>query len=118
MLASVIDHRPQALRAPHGANWIEIDWPDAKARRIPTVILRGYCPCAHCQGHGGPIEFQPGRDSDLIDLGEVGNYALRFGWGDGHDSGLYSFSYLRALSDLYQEHGDKLPEAIPQLHRG
>jgi DUF971 family protein len=80
--------------------------------------VRGYCPCANCQGHGGPVEFQPGRDSDLQDIREVGNYALCFVWADGHDSGIYSFEYLRSLSDLYQEYGDRLPDLVPQLHRG
>src|SRR5690606_37086266 len=89
--APVSLHRPLALRAPHGSKWIELDWSDAKARRIPTLILRGYCPCAGCQGHGGPVEFQIGRDHDLQDIREVGNYALCFGWADGHDSGIYSF---------------------------
>jgi DUF971 family protein len=27
----------------------------------------------------------------------VGNYALQFGWSDGHNTGIYSFEYLRAL---------------------
>ncbi len=31
------------------------------------------------------------------DIGEVGNYALRLTWGDGHSTGIYSFAYLREL---------------------
>jgi len=27
----------------------------------------------------------------------IGNYALHFGWSDGHDTGIYTFDYLRRL---------------------
>ena len=69
----------------------------------PHELLRGYCPCAQCQGHSGPIRFiaagagEPPERLELSDLGEVGNYALRLTWGDGHSTGLYSFQYLRRL---------------------
>jgi len=34
---------------------------------------------------------------ELDDISTVGNYALQLKWFDGHDSGLYSYKYLRAL---------------------
>jgi DUF971 family protein len=76
---------------------MEIDWADGHRSVLPHAILRGFCPCASCQGHQGPIRFQEGGDLELVDLEEVGNYALRLVWGDGHDTGLYSFRYLREL---------------------
>jgi DUF971 family protein len=30
----------------------------------------------------------------------VGNYALRIQWSDGHDTGLYTWKYLRELDEL------------------
>jgi DUF971 family protein len=48
----------------------------------------------------------------------VGNYALKLGWGDTHDSGIYAFRYLRRLGDLVEAHGPSLPEVMPELERG
>lgn len=106
---------PTGIKAPHGSQWFEISWADSSTTRLPNTILRGYCPCAGCQGHGGQITFQAGRDSDLKDIEPVGNYALRLVWGDAHGSGLYSFAYLRFLGDLYAEHGETLTQVFEVL---
>lgn len=88
---------PVGVKAPHGARVMEIEWRDGHKAILPHEILRGYCPCAVCQGHGGAIKFVPGGDLDLRDIQQVGNYALQFVWGDQHDTGIYDFRYLRSL---------------------
>jgi len=90
---------PVHVNAPHGSQVTEITWGDGHRCAYPNDILRGWCPCAHCQGHGGRIEFVPGGDSQLRVVEAVGNYALKLGWGDGHDTGLYTFEYLRDLCE-------------------
>jgi DUF971 family protein len=88
-----------AVRSPRGARVTEIDWGDGHKAVYPHAILRGYCPCAGCQGHAGTIQFVEanGVQLELEDIEPVGNYALRLQWFDGHGSGLYSYKYLRAL---------------------
>src|SRR5262245_33050980 len=88
---------PTGVKAPHGAKVMEIQWADGHKAVLPHEILRGYCPCAHCQGHGGTIKFVPGGNLEIRDIQQVGNYALQFVWGDSHDSGIYTFRYLRSL---------------------
>jgi DUF971 family protein len=95
----------KAVRAPHGATAMEIDWADGVTSRIEHWIIRGFCPCADCQGHAGPIRFVPeARDrassQQLRDIRRVGNYALELTWGDGHASGIYTFGHLRLLASL------------------
>lgn len=98
--------RPAGIRAPHGARILEITWPGhSEPDRLPHEILRGYCPCAGCQGHRAEIKFQAGHDLEIRDLSPVGNYALCFTWGDGHATGIYSFEYLWRLARLLEEHG-------------
>ncbi|MFO0547853.1 MAG: DUF971 domain-containing protein [Polyangiaceae bacterium] len=87
----------RGIKAPHGARVMEITWADGHRSPIPHEILRGYCPCAHCQGHGADIKYVAGGDLDLRDIEQVGNYGLSLRWGDQHDTGIYSFRYLRAL---------------------
>ena len=93
---------PTEVRAPRGARVLEIVFADGHVGQYPHELLRGFCPCAACQGHSGEIRFVEGGNLELTDLGEVGNYALRLTWGDGHSSGLYSFRYLRALCGCTQ----------------
>ena len=98
---------PTHVKAPRGGRVLEITWGDGHHALYPHEVLRGYCPCAGCQGHSGTIQFipggeiearlVPGGDLDLREIEQVGNYALRFVWGDRHETGIYTFRYLRAL---------------------
>lgn len=99
--------RPVRVKAPRNARVMEIAWADGHQGVYPHELLRGYCPCATCQGHSGTIKFIPGGEiearfkegGDLIvrEIEQVGNYALKFTWGDLHDTGIYTYKYLRAL---------------------
>ena len=108
--------KPVAIRSPRGGRTTEIDWADGHKSVYPHAVLRGYCPCAGCQGHTAEIRFLETRDDqlELEDLESVGGYALALKWFDGHSSGIYSFKYLRALCQCEAcgtpEHG-----ALPRL---
>lgn len=91
------EHTPLEIHAPRGGDQLLIAFEDGHEVVIPHSVLRGFCPCASCQGHSGEIRFVEGGDLTLADLAEVGNYALRLTWGDGHATGIYSFRYLRSL---------------------
>ncbi|MGZ3418584.1 MAG: gamma-butyrobetaine hydroxylase-like domain-containing protein [Polyangiales bacterium] len=88
---------PTAVRSPYKATTTEIDWADGHKGIYPHEILRGYCPCAGCQGHGIEIKFIPGGDITIKTIEPVGDYALALEWGDGHNTGIYTFRYLRDL---------------------
>lgn len=63
--------------------------------------LRLSCHCALC------VEEMSGRklldpktirsDVSPRQIVSIGNYAIKFDWSDGHNSGIYSFNDLRAL---------------------
>jgi DUF971 family protein len=96
--------KPLAIRSPRGARATEIDWADGHKSVYPHDVLRGYCPCAGCQGHSGEIAFfeTKGDQQQLDEIQSVGGYALALTWFDGHASGIYSFKYLRALCQCPQ----------------
>ncbi|HEX4517428.1 MAG TPA: DUF971 domain-containing protein [Polyangiaceae bacterium] len=111
-------HVPKAIRSPRGARTTEIDWADGHTGVYPHSILRGYCPCAGCQGHSGTITFIPYDEAhgslglEIDDMKPVGNYALEIVWFDGHASGIYSYTYLRALcqcAECHGPHGETIP---------
>lgn len=77
-----------------------ITWSDEHRSRYTWAILRARCPCATCAGEWGyrpprlrPEDLPPGIRA--LNLSRVGAYALRFEWSDGHDTGIYTFTYLR-----------------------
>ncbi len=104
----------KAIRSPRGARVTEIDWADGHKGVYPHEILRGYCPCAGCQGHSGTITFlkREGIALEIDDMQPVGNYALQIDWFDGHNSGIYSYIYLRSLCQCPEcsgPHGETIP---------
>lgn len=112
--------RPKGIRAPHGARVFEINWatPDGPVQhRLPHAILRGYCPCAGCQGHGGSVRFIPPPSEDLRELQPVGNYALSLVWGDHHSTGIYSFAFLWKLGELMDCLGEEGLKGLGELPR-
>lgn len=74
---------------------------------LALPLLRRACPCAICQGEPDAmgrivkpkIEYGP-KAFELIRLDVVGGYALQPTWGDGHNTGIYSFDYLSKLHEL------------------
>jgi DUF971 family protein len=106
---------PTGVKAPHGAKVFEMTFADGQTLRISHRLLRGYCPCAGCQGHGGGISFVEAGSPELREIKQVGNYALELGWGDAHATGIYTYRYLRQLFDLAAAPGEALPERHPEL---
>jgi DUF971 family protein len=84
----------------HGKSRVlEVTFSDGVGFRIPFELLRIYSPSAEVQGHGpGQEMLQTGkRDVTLVDLEQVGNYAVKPTFSDGHNSGLYTWAYLYEL---------------------
>lgn len=80
---------------------LRAEFDDGEAFDIPYALLRRESPSAEVQGHGpGQKRAVPHADSVLVTAAErVGRYAVRLSFDDGHDSGLYSWRYLRNLGE-------------------
>ncbi len=112
--------RPVGVRAPHGAKVFEISWQTGQTHALPHRVLRGFCPCAGCQGHSGTLRFVEPTGSlalELRDIEQVGQYALGLKWADGHTTGIYSFEYLFLLGSLLESRGAEALEAAGELPR-
>lgn len=79
-------------------NVLQILWDDDDLSHYPLEYLRGWCPCAACQGHGAERRYVEVKTPKLVSVSTVGNYALNPRWDDGHETGIYTFEYLRDLS--------------------
>ena len=81
-------------------NVLEIAWQDGLRARLPVPLLRGWCPCATCQGHAPGMVFHDHGDAiTLSHAEEVGAYALNLRFSDGHDGGIYTWTFLRQLAE-------------------
>lgn len=101
--------RPLDLQAI--GNDLAIKWDDGGESFIPLETLRRSCPCAGCQGEmdimgnvyrkagSGKAETLPAAAFQLRKMVTVGGYAIQPVWADGHNTGIYSFEYLRRLAD-------------------
>lgn len=88
---------------------LSIKWSDGGDSKIPLRVLRDNCPCASCQGETVLLKtYKPMQQPEfpgkyvLKSAQQVGHYALQVAWGDGHQTGIYTWDTLRHLSDLAQ----------------
>jgi DUF971 family protein len=86
---------------------LAIKWEDGGESFVPLEKLRRHCPCAGCRGevdimgklYKGPERPLTPQSFQLRGLTRIGTYALQPTWADGHNSGLYSFDYLKEVAD-------------------
>jgi DUF971 family protein len=83
---------------------LAIAWNDGTESYFDLEFLRRACPCAACGGEpdvlgnvSRPHVNYTEQSFHLAGFDLVGGYALQPRWGDGHSSGIYSFTYLRRL---------------------
>jgi DUF971 family protein len=79
---------------------LHIAFDDGKAVSIPFETLRVESPSAEVQGHGpGQKKKVTGKEKvGVVDAFPVGRYAVRIVFDDGHQTGIYSWDYLRQLA--------------------
>lgn len=90
---------PSEIRLNPARDLLTVAFEDGSRFELAAEYLRVESPSAEVRGHGGgPRTIVKGKqDVKISGLEPVGNYALRIGFDDGHDSGLYSWAYLFKL---------------------
>ena len=93
---------------------LSIKWADGASSQFPLDFLRKRCPCATCRDQREktsptPVQQQGGslslnilptdidRATQFGDAKLVGRYAIQITWGDGHNTGIYDFRFLRMI---------------------
>ena len=88
------------------AKTLELSYPGEVRATVPAELLRVYSPSAEVRGHSESERvLQTGKKHVGISAIEsVGNYAIRIVFDDGHDTGIYSWAFLRDLVDNQQDY--------------
>jgi len=90
---------------------IKIDWLDPHHSEYSLAYLRDECPCATCTGAHGTTPQKTSYSTPeaaspfkmytptlrMLNVEQVGGYAIRIAWSDGHNTGIYSYNHLRHI---------------------
>lgn len=119
---------PIGIRLRRRSRLLELSWPDGTVHELPCEFLRVYSPSAEVRGHGaGDRILQTGKKHVNVSAVEaVGNYAIKLVFDDGHDTGIYTWEFLRELGDtqdaMWQAYLDELEAAnasrLPPIQLG
>ena len=107
---------PTAIKLRTRSRLLDVAFDDGSRFELPFEFLRVHSPSAEVRGHGqGQETLQLGKHNVRITAVEpVGHYAIKLVFDDGHDTGLYTWGYLRELgegqSTKWQQYLDRLKD--------
>jgi len=98
-------HWPVEVRLKKAEKLLEIDFDNGITFRYPAEYLRVESPSAEVQGHSASQKqlVAGRRHVGILSLEPVGNYAIRIGFDDLHDTGIFTWAYLYELGERQAE---------------
>jgi DUF971 family protein len=92
-------HRVDRIHYARNQRTLDLSFDDGLTGSLSAEFLRVFSPSAEVRGHGpGQEVLQAGKAGvQITAINPVGHYAVQLVFDDGHDSGLYSWSYLHDL---------------------
>jgi DUF971 family protein len=92
---------PTELKVSKDRQRLVVTFNDEQSFALSAEMLRVLSPSAEVQGHGpGQKLTVPGkRNVAIISMIPTGNYAVRIGFDDMHDTGIFTWTYLRELGE-------------------
>ena len=90
---------PTELRLKRAERVLEVSFADGTRYALSFEYLRVFSPSAEVRGHGlgEPLLVRGKERVGIARIDPVGNYAVKLSFDDGHDTGLYSWDFLREL---------------------
>ena len=109
--------RPTAIKLRTKSRVLDVTFDDGNRFELPFEYLRVYSPSAEVRGHGpGQETLQLGKqDVGIRAVEPVGHYAVKLVFDDGHDSGLYSWTYLHELGTQHRQKWQQYLDRLKDL---
>ena len=91
--------RPTDIKLHQKSRILEVAFDDGTRYQFPCEYLRVYSPSAEVRGHGpGQEILQVGKENvNITNIEPVGTYAVCLYFDDGHNTGIYSWDWLKQL---------------------
>ncbi|MBZ5758258.1 MULTISPECIES: gamma-butyrobetaine hydroxylase-like domain-containing protein [Rhizobium] len=92
---------PTELRVSKDRQRLLVTFNDGASFDIPAELMRVTSPSAEVQGHGPgqKVTVAGKRDVGIMTITPTGNYAVRIRFDDLHDTGIFTWTYLRELGE-------------------
>src|SRR5689334_10637693 len=90
---------PVEIRLVKDRRSLHVSFDDGQAFSLSAELLRVTSPSAEVQGHSEAQRKTVGgkRNVTILSVDPVGNYAVRLGFDDMHNTGIYSWAFLHDL---------------------
>ena len=90
---------------------LRITWEDSTEIILSLKYMRDQCPCAGCKGETILLKtYRPPAPTvvtpemyQVKNIEVVGDYAIQITWKDGHNTGIYSWDYIKQLEEGMDE---------------
>lgn len=108
---------PVEIKLSKDGRTLAIAWSDGASFSTAAELLRVESPSAEVQGHSAEQKtIVPGkRNVTIRDVQEVGTYAVRLVFDDGHDTGIYTWEALRGFGERGVEMFSDYEQALGDL---
>jgi DUF971 family protein len=109
-------HTPTEIKVRSQSRLLAVSFADGVCHELPFEYLRVHSPSAEVKGHGpGQETLVLGKEKVGIKAVEpVGQYAVRIVFDDGHDSGLFTWKYLRELGDEHTQNWQRYLKRVQE----
>ena len=91
---------PLELRVTAERRILSVKWQDGATSHIPAAHLRSHSRAAQQVRAAVDGRTKAAGDVTLTGAEAIGSYAVRLIFSDGHDRGIYPWTYLREIADL------------------
>jgi DUF971 family protein len=105
---------PTEIRLSKDRRTLTVTFDNAESHALPAEYLRVFSPSAEVQGHSPEQRVTVGGKAavEILKVEPVGNYAIRLNFDDLHNTGIYTWGYLRKLG---HEHASRWPTYLAEL---
>ena len=112
--AAGADVWPEEIRLAKSKSLLDVRFDNGESFSISAELLRVESPSAEVQGHGPSQKITPFGKRDILikSIEPVGNYAIRIGFSDGHDTGIFSWD---TLYDYGLRHDELMTDYLSRL---
>jgi DUF971 family protein len=98
---------PEVITLSRRGRCLRLRWLHGGEAEIEASLLRAKCRCSGClhAARGEHPQAGPGSDIAILELRQIGSTGLQAVFSDGHERGIYPWSYLSAIAGIAPEEG-------------